>query len=478
MSATPAQPARAAAVLWTLITVAGVANLNLSVANVALPSIGKYFDAGQSALNLIAVGFSLGLAASVLYLGAVGDHSGRKFLLLLGTALSVPAALLAAFAWDEVVLIVARILGGVCAGMAFPTTLALITALWSGPARTKSIALWSALGGGIAALGPMVSGLLLQHFDWGSVFLVTIPLALLAMLLLHRRRIPRGPARQTRFDFAGFFALLALVLGGTSAIELASEPGHMAWVIPGALVGLAGFVALFPTQRRAHNPLFPPDLFAIPAVTRAALMAAFHGAALVSLVTMVPLFHAILRADSALETAMSMLAMTATLGIAGFTTGNLVTATGRTAIYPSVSLLVAIAAIGFLAVKGSDLGRTPLMAIYLIIGLSIGTVMTVVNITIQQEAPAVHRGRAAGAITFFRSVGAVAGTSLSSSVLFLLAPVRSGTGSGALLTGATGVDPQTLDAWRTAFMAGFGTIACFVIGTWLMALTNPSRRID
>ena len=65
--------------------VAGVANLNLSVANVALPSIGRYFDADQSALNLIAVGFSLGLAASVLYLGAVGDHSGRKLLLLIGT---------------------------------------------------------------------------------------------------------------------------------------------------------------------------------------------------------------------------------------------------------------------------------------------------------------------------------------------------------------------------------------------------------
>ncbi|MCL4674786.1 MAG: hypothetical protein KJZ59_01850, partial [Pararhodobacter sp.] len=97
------------------------------------------------------------------------------------------------------------------------------------------------------------------------------------------------------------------------------------------------------------------------------------------------------------------------------------------------------------------------MTVYLLIGLSIGTVMSIVNITIQQEAPAVHRGRAAGAVTFFRSVGAVAGTSLSTSILFLLAPVRSAAGSGALLTGAAGVDAQTLDAWRMAFMAGFGT---------------------
>ena len=91
-------PARAGLVLAALILVAGVANLNLSVANVALPDIGKHFDSSQTTLDLIAVGYSLGLAASVLYLGALGDRYGRKLMLLLGMALSVPACLLAAFA--------------------------------------------------------------------------------------------------------------------------------------------------------------------------------------------------------------------------------------------------------------------------------------------------------------------------------------------------------------------------------------------
>src|SRR5207247_9755401 len=163
------QPARAGLVLVALIVVAGVANLNLSVANVALPSIGKHFDSSQTTLNLIAVGYSLGLAASVLYLGAVGDRYGRKLLLLLGMALSVPACLLAAYAPSDTVLFLARLLGGLSAGMAYPTTLALIAALWSGPGRTKSIALWSALGGGIASLGPLVAGALLEPFWWGSV---------------------------------------------------------------------------------------------------------------------------------------------------------------------------------------------------------------------------------------------------------------------------------------------------------------------
>src|SRR5689334_18831467 len=167
-------PDRAGAVLVALILVAGVANLNLSVANVALPDIGRHFDSSQTTLDLIAVGYSLGLAATVLYLGALGDRYGRKMLLLTGMALSVPACLLAAFAPTDGVLFAARVLGGLSAGMAYPTTLALIAALWSGPGRTRSIALWSAIGGGIAALGPLVAGALLQHFWWGSVFLVTL----------------------------------------------------------------------------------------------------------------------------------------------------------------------------------------------------------------------------------------------------------------------------------------------------------------
>ena len=91
-------PQRAGLVLLALILVAAVANLNLAVANVALPEIGRAFDSSQTALDLIAVGYSLGLAASVLYLGALGDRYGRKLMLILGTSLAIPASLLAAYA--------------------------------------------------------------------------------------------------------------------------------------------------------------------------------------------------------------------------------------------------------------------------------------------------------------------------------------------------------------------------------------------
>jgi MFS family permease len=159
-------PARGPLVLVALILVAAVANLNLAVANVALPDIGKAFDSSQTTLNLIAVGYSFGLAASVLYLGALGDRYGRKLMLVGGVLLSIPACLLAAYAPSDGVLAAARVLGGLSAGMAYPTTLALITALWAGQPRTRAMALWSAIGVGISALGPLGAGALRAHFWW------------------------------------------------------------------------------------------------------------------------------------------------------------------------------------------------------------------------------------------------------------------------------------------------------------------------
>ncbi len=249
-------PKRAGLVLATLIGVAGVANLNLAVANVALPDIGQAFDAGQTTVDLIAVGYSLGLAASVLYLGAVGDRYGRKSMLVLGMALSIPASLLAGFAPTATVLFLARVLGGVAAGMAYPTTLALITALWSGSERTKAIALWSALGGGASALGPLVAGALLEGFDWGSVFLISAPLAAIALVAVWRL-IPAHVNETTNpvDHFSGILSI-ALVAALVLAINLAPEPGKGTTAIVLGVIAVVATAAFVLRQRRIKFPLY------------------------------------------------------------------------------------------------------------------------------------------------------------------------------------------------------------------------------
>ncbi len=178
--------AQDAPVLATLILAAAVASLNLSIANVALPTIGRVFNAPQTALDLVAVGYMLGLAASVLWLGPRGYPYERKVMLQAGTALAVPASLLAAFAPSVQALILARLLGGLAGGLAFPTTLALVAALWSGQTRTRYIKLWASACGSAAVVGPVASWLLLQHFVWGSVFLAVVPLAVVSLMLTHR----------------------------------------------------------------------------------------------------------------------------------------------------------------------------------------------------------------------------------------------------------------------------------------------------
>jgi MFS transporter, DHA2 family, multidrug resistance protein len=250
------KPERAGLVLAALILVAAVANLNLAVANVALPDIGKAFGSGQTTLNLIAVGYSLGLATSVLYLGALGDRYGRKTMLLLGMGLSIPASLLAGLAPTDGILFVARLLGGVAAGMAFPTTLALITALWAGDDRTRAIALWSAIGGAIAALGPLISGALLEQFEWGSVFLVTLPLAVLALYLAWRYVPAHVNETTDPVDNLGGVLSMLLVAALVLGINLAPVPGKGALAVGLGLVALAAVGAFVLRQRRAPAPLY------------------------------------------------------------------------------------------------------------------------------------------------------------------------------------------------------------------------------
>jgi MFS transporter, DHA2 family, multidrug resistance protein len=263
-SADSESPRRAGLVLAALIAVAAVANLGLAIANVALPSIGKAFDASQTELNLVAVGYSLGLAASVLYFGAVGDRYGRKLLLIGGMVLTVPADCLAAWAPSIDVLFGARVLGGLAAGMAYPTTLALITALWSGPARTKSIALWAATGGALSALGPLCAGALLEHFWWGSVFLITLPLAGIA-LLMAVLLVPNHVNETTEpVDHLGGVLSIVLVGALILGINFAAVPNETTLIVSLFLVSGASLVAFYIRQRRARNPLYDLEAAARP----------------------------------------------------------------------------------------------------------------------------------------------------------------------------------------------------------------------
>ncbi|HWF14709.1 MAG TPA: MFS transporter [Acidimicrobiales bacterium] len=249
-------PARQGLVLGALILVAAVANLPLASANVALPSIGLHFDASQTQLNLVAVCYSLGLAVSVLWFGAVGDRYGRKQMLMVGVAISAPACLLMAWAPNIQTLIGARFVGGLAAGMAYPTTLSLITALWKGPRRTRCIALWSAVGGAISALGPLLAGIFLAHWWWGSVFLITIPLIAIALPLAHKLIPSHINETDSPVDHLGGMLSLVVVGAVILAINFAVVPDKTVLCISLAVIAVVAIAVFVLRERRAPEPLY------------------------------------------------------------------------------------------------------------------------------------------------------------------------------------------------------------------------------
>ena len=248
------RPARSQLVLLALITGAIVSNINLSIANVALPTIGRDLGATQDDLTAIADAFALGLASTVLYLGTIGDRYGRKLLFVIGCVLTVPTAMLAAWAWSPQVLTGARFLGGIAAALLFPTTLSIIAALYRGRARVTAIALWSGLGGGFAAVGPVVGGWLLQYFWWGSVFLITLPLVVLA-LVIGWIVLPWHAAEEVfPVDHLGGVLSVLGVGGLVLAIEHANR-GLDGREVAYLVVSVVALAAFFWRQARATRPL-------------------------------------------------------------------------------------------------------------------------------------------------------------------------------------------------------------------------------
>src|SRR5262249_61267347 len=155
-------------------------------------------------------------------------------------------SLLAAYAPTDVVLFVARVGGGLAAGMAYPTALALIAALWApGEGRTKAIALWSGIGGAVAALGPLCSGILLEHFYWGSVFLLTLPLAVVAIFMAWRYVPAHVNEGDEPVDNIGGVLSLVLVGALILAINFAPVPNETTLTVVLAVVAVVALVLFY-----------------------------------------------------------------------------------------------------------------------------------------------------------------------------------------------------------------------------------------
>src|SRR6185503_17694284 len=198
--------------LVSLLLAAFVINLDTTIVNVALPILVRELDASNTQLQWIVDAFNLLFAASVLAVGSLSDRFGRKGMLLAGLAVFGLSSLAGGFTGDPSQLIAARAVMGVGAAMVFPSTLSLLTHVFTERhERALAIGLWGATTGAAIALGPIVGGWLLELSNWRSIFLAMAPVALVAVVLSARVVPTSRDAGAPRLDWTGFVLSTATV---------------------------------------------------------------------------------------------------------------------------------------------------------------------------------------------------------------------------------------------------------------------------
>ena len=245
------------------VLASGMAFLDATAVQVALPAIGRELDANLSGLQWTVNSYTLTLAALILLGGSLGDRYGRRRIFLLGVMWFALASLLCGVAQNTGQLVAARALQGIGGALLTPGSLALIQSSYRHEDRARAIGVWSSLSGISGLVGPFVGGLLVDAVSWRLVFLINLPIALV-ILAVAGRHVPesRDGGHHGRFDVAGA-VLGAMALGGvTYALIAAEETFVRTDVIVSAAVGVVSAVAFVVREQRTPDPMLPLGVFA------------------------------------------------------------------------------------------------------------------------------------------------------------------------------------------------------------------------
>ncbi|BDG04171.1 MFS transporter [Anaeromyxobacter oryzae] len=303
---------------WVLLATvlgSGLAFVDGTVVNVALPRIGTSLDANAAELQWTVNGYTLSVASLILLGGSLGDRYGRRRVFVVGVAWFAAASLLCGLAPDVDVLVAARVLQGVGGALLTPGALAILEASFEPQDRARAIGAWSGLGGIAGAAGPFLGGWLVQVATWRLVFLVNVPLAAVVVAVA-LRHVPetRNPAATRRLDLAGVVTgatgLAGLTYGFTAWPALGPTAPEVLLALGLGLLGIAGFVL---AERRSANPMLPLEVFASRAFVAANLVTFAVYAALGGVFFLVGLELQIVAGFSPLEAGAALLPVTAVM---------------------------------------------------------------------------------------------------------------------------------------------------------------------
>jgi EmrB/QacA subfamily drug resistance transporter len=451
---------------WILLATvlgSGMAMLDGTVVNVALPSIGKDLGAQVAGLQWVLTAYLLTLSALILIGGSLGDLLGRRRVFLSGVAWFTAASLLCALSPNLDLLIAARALQGIGGALLVPGSLSIIESSFVPADRGRAIGTWSGLGGVATAVGPLAGGWLVTAVSWRLIFVLNLPLAVLVMLASRHVPDSRDPDAERSIDLRGAALVVVGLAGVTDALIEGPSPGaSLAAAIAAGVVGVVALVAFVVVEQRGRNPMLPLSIFSSRQFTAANLLTFAVYAALGGVLFLLAVDLQQVLGYSALAAGASLLPITVLMLLLSSRAGVLSQRIG-----PKLPMTLGpiVIAAGLLLMRRIGPG-TPYVTVVLpaVIVFGLGLALTVAPLT-TTVLGAVDVRRAGVASGVNNAVARVAGLF----AIALLPPL-------AGLTGAAYREPLRFSGgFHTAVVIGAGLCVAGALVS-AVGISNPARR--
>jgi DHA2 family methylenomycin A resistance protein-like MFS transporter len=419
----------------------GIVQLDVTIVNVAISSIGTSFGGGVSALQWVVSAYTIAFAALILTAGALGDRIGAKRVFMAGFAIFTLASLACALAPTLPLLIAARALQGLGAAVLVPNSLALLNHAYPGEQdRGRAVSIWAAGASLALTAGPLVGGGLITIAGWRSIFLVNVPIGLIGLWLTWRNAKETSKSANRKIDLPG--QVTAIVALGCLAGAII-EGGAVGWTGPFVVTGFVGFLIAVASfliiEQRTEQPMLPLSLFENRRFSTTALVGLLVNIAFYGLIFVFSLYFQQANGLSVLWTGLAFVPMMAAVFFP-----NLIAArvAGRIGAKMTIAIGAGVAAASALALLGIDQGTGygSIVVQLMAMGAGLGLLVPPLTSTLLGSVDKSRSGVASGVLNSMRQTGSVLGVALF----------------GSLAGSAGGVIPGL----RLALLISAGLLAC------------------
>jgi EmrB/QacA subfamily drug resistance transporter len=392
--------------------------LDVSIVNVALPSIGRSLSFSEQSLQWVITAYAITFGGFLLLGGRAADLLGRRRVFYVGVAVFTIASFLCGLAWSEGVLVGARAVQGLGAAIISPAALSIITTSFEeGPERNKALGIWGAIGGSGAAVGVLAGGVLTKYLGWEWIFFVNVPVGALALVLAPRFVRESRSDREHSHDIAGAVAItsgLALLVYGVS--EAPSHGWGSAWTISRLTVAVVLLVAFLVIESRAKDPLMPFRIFGVRTVAGANVAGLLLGAVIFANFFLLTLYVQQVLGWSALRTGLTFAATAGTAVLWAGLAQALVTKLGPKPVMAVGFVAMIAGMVWYAQIPVHASFASDLLPGYLLVGFALPFSFIPVSIAALAGVEAHEAGLASGLINTAQQIGGAIGVAVTSSI--------------------------------------------------------------